>query len=157
MSSSIKKPASKSGGHRRGWCTLEDAESEISSWLVHAFSQTKPDCRRQCYAVIGASGVGKTRLAQALESRIVKESFPVVVLRRDWFIRGKNTNRRWFDGTSARKLVDSLSWWSEGRDVKEIELWIQDKSRPHTIRLPDHPEHAGITAGRRYSVNRQSG
>jgi hypothetical protein len=105
------------------WQNQSEAQQEIAAWLAEVFRTFKPNpprLHRACFAIVGPSAVGKTMLAIPLRQKLVEQHIPTILIRRDSFIRGKDSGRRWFDdaavATMRRHVVDWLNSRRSGGD-----------------------------------------
>jgi hypothetical protein len=137
----IRKLIETGRGDPVEWPNQSEAQQEIAAWLGEIFLNSKPNpprLHRACFAIVGPSAVGKTMLAIPLRQKLAEQHIPTILIRRDSFIRGKNSGRRWFDdaavATMRRQVVDWLNSRCSGGDS----VRIRDVPETQGCLLPTH-------------------
>jgi hypothetical protein len=122
------------------WQTQTAAIGAIAAWLANIFFAAKPVPpipHRACFAIVGPSAVGKTTLAIPLQQHMAKGYVPTTLIRRDSFIRGKNSSKRWFDDAAVQIMRQQVVRWLNSESSSGESFRIQNVPEPHCPLLPD--------------------
>jgi hypothetical protein len=122
------------------WQNQTAAIDAIAAWLSAIFFATSPDPslpHRVCFAIAGPSAVGKTTLAIPLREQLAKHHVQTSLIRRDSFIRGKNSGRRWFDDAATQTMRQQVVRWLSREPSSGDPVRVQSVPEAHGPLLPD--------------------
>ncbi len=122
------------------WQTQTAAIDAMAAWLAAIFFAAQPDPslpHRACFAIAGASAVGKTTLAIPLRQQLAKHHVPTTLIRRDSFIRGKNSGKRWFDDAATQTMRQQVVRWLSREPSSGGPVRVQNVPEAHGPLLPD--------------------
>jgi hypothetical protein len=136
----IAKLGRSGKGVRVVWQDQAEATKAAAEWLAGIFFAAGSDLARShraCFAIAGASAAGKTKLSIPLRRYLSDHYVPATLIRRDSFIRGKNSGRRWFDDAAVRTMHQQVLKWLSGEELSGGPVHLQNVAEEHCPRLPE--------------------